>query len=103
MADLATAARNVFKLCLNPTSGMGGGGLEEDGYWVLLGKWRTDWKGFTLYICLWILFGEFTTGSSKRLQSLMSMKGQKGQQSLFRNATLFNLKLQRIQWDGMNI
>lgn len=44
MADLATAARNVFKLCLNPTSGMGGGGQEEDDNWVLLGKWRTDWK-----------------------------------------------------------
>lgn len=60
VADLAAAARNVFKLCLNPTSGLGGGGLEENRDWVLLDEWRTDWKGFTLYLFV-VPFGEFIT------------------------------------------
>lgn len=79
MADLAAAARNVFKLCLNPTSALGGGGQEESRDWVLLSKWGTDWKG-TLYLST-VPFGEFITDHSKHLESLMSKKGQKGQQS----------------------
>lgn len=66
---------------------VGGGGERGLGF---VGRVENGLEGLHIVYLFVVPFGEFITGSSKRLQSLMSMKGQNGQQ-VFSEMSLFSM------------